>query len=107
MEEGLLARSTIVEANPNGNVGDMPQSGASCLATPFLVLSIGVAVCGSLCTGCAVSSINILKLYVEYHSHIVLTFLYCYSFWEKGPLIFLFIKYIKQCVWSFAEVLIC
>ncbi|KAK4596065.1 hypothetical protein RGQ29_014230 [Quercus rubra] len=50
MEEVLLPRSTIVEASPNGNVGEMPPSGA--LATPLLVLSTGVALCGSLCIGC-------------------------------------------------------
>ena len=56
MEEGLLQRSTIVEARPNGNVEDMPPSGAS--ATTFLLLSTGVALCGSLSTGCAVSTIS-------------------------------------------------
>ncbi|KAL0005803.1 hypothetical protein SO802_013364 [Lithocarpus litseifolius] len=50
MKEVLLPRSTIVEASPNGNVGEMPPSGAS--ATPLLVLSTGVALCGSLCIGC-------------------------------------------------------
>lgn len=59
MEEVLLPRSTIVEASPNGNVGEMPPSGA--LATPLLVLSTGVALCGSLCIGCTVSTIILLS----------------------------------------------
>ena len=59
MEEVLLPRSTIVEASPNGTVGEMPPSGA--LATPLLVLSTGVALCGSLCIGCTVSTIILLS----------------------------------------------
>jgi hypothetical protein len=48
MEEELLPRSTI-------NVEDIPPSGASGSATFVLVLSTMVALCGSMCTGCAVS----------------------------------------------------
>uniref|UniRef100_A0A2N9HXH7 Major facilitator superfamily (MFS) profile domain-containing protein n=1 Tax=Fagus sylvatica TaxID=28930 RepID=A0A2N9HXH7_FAGSY len=46
MEEELLPRSTI-------NVEDIPPSGASGSATFVLVLSTMVALCGSMCTGCA------------------------------------------------------
>ncbi|XP_062144028.1 sugar transporter ERD6-like 5 [Alnus glutinosa] len=48
MEEELLPRSTIVlEANPLRYVGDTGS------ATSVLVLSTMVALCGSLCSGCA------------------------------------------------------
>jgi hypothetical protein len=51
--EGLLPSSTIVlEAKPVRYVGDMGS------ATPVVVLSTMVALCGSLCTGCAVSAIT-------------------------------------------------
>ncbi|GMY21373.1 sugar transporter ERD6-like 5 isoform X1 [Fagus crenata] len=46
MEEELLPRSTI-------DVEDIPPSGASSSATSVLVLSTMVALCGSMCTGCA------------------------------------------------------
>jgi len=53
MEEELLPRSTIVlEANPLRYVGDTGS------ATSVLVLSTMVALCGSLCSGCAVSAIT-------------------------------------------------
>ena len=48
MEEGLLG-STNLEAKPNRDV----PSGDS--VTPVVIVSTMVAVCGSLCTGCAVS----------------------------------------------------
>lgn len=50
MEEELLPRST-------NNVEDTPPSGAS--TTPVLVLSTMVALCGSLTTGCSVSTITL------------------------------------------------
>uniref|UniRef100_A0A2N9IR97 Major facilitator superfamily (MFS) profile domain-containing protein n=1 Tax=Fagus sylvatica TaxID=28930 RepID=A0A2N9IR97_FAGSY len=46
MEEELLPRSTVT-------VEDMPPSGASGSATFVLLLSTMVALCGSMCIGCA------------------------------------------------------
>ncbi|XP_041019882.1 sugar transporter ESL1-like [Juglans microcarpa x Juglans regia] len=48
MEEGLLRRSN------NAEVGDElpPSSSKGASATPVVVLSTMVALCGSLCTGC-------------------------------------------------------
>ena len=55
MEEELLPRSTI-------DVEDIPPSGASSSATSVLVLSTMVALCGSMCTGCAVSTIALILI---------------------------------------------
>ena len=57
MEEGLLQSSTNFEALPNTDGGDITPTGASATATPVVVLSTLVALCGSFCTGCAVSTI--------------------------------------------------
>lgn len=54
MEEDLLPRSTI-------NAEDIPPSVAGSSATPVLVLSTIVALCGSMSTGCAVSTHYIFK----------------------------------------------
>ncbi|XP_050274543.1 sugar transporter ESL1-like isoform X3 [Quercus robur] len=54
MEEGLLQSSTNFEARPNTDGGDIPPTGASATATPVVVLSTLVALCGSFCTGCAI-----------------------------------------------------
>ncbi len=55
MEEELLPRSTI-------DVEDIPPSSASSSATSVLVLSTMVALCGSMCTGCAVSTIALILI---------------------------------------------
>ncbi|XP_050254620.1 sugar transporter ESL1-like isoform X4 [Quercus robur] len=52
--EGLLQSSTNFEAQPNTDGGDIPPTGASATATPVVVLSTLVALCGSFCTGCAI-----------------------------------------------------
>ncbi|KAL0005801.1 hypothetical protein SO802_013362 [Lithocarpus litseifolius] len=54
IEEGLLQSSTNFEAQPNIDGGDIPPTGASATATPVVVLSTLVALCGSFCTGCAI-----------------------------------------------------
>ena len=54
-EEGLLEGSTNFEAQPNRET----PSGNS--ATPLVVVSTMVALCGSLCTGCAVSYYHIIN----------------------------------------------
>nr|XP_023872477.1 sugar transporter ERD6-like 5 [Quercus suber]POF23825.1 sugar transporter erd6-like 5 [Quercus suber] len=54
MEEGLLQSCTNFEAQPNTDGGDTTPSGASATATPVVVLSTLVALCGSFCTGCAI-----------------------------------------------------
>ncbi|KAK4596069.1 hypothetical protein RGQ29_014232 [Quercus rubra] len=54
MEEGLLQSSTNFEALPNTDGGDITPTGASATATPVVVLSTLVALCGSFCTGCAI-----------------------------------------------------
>jgi hypothetical protein len=52
-EEELLPRSTIVE---EGRA--VRYAGDRGAATPVVVLSTMVALCGSLCLGCAVSAIT-------------------------------------------------
>uniref|UniRef100_A0A7N2L3H0 Major facilitator superfamily (MFS) profile domain-containing protein n=1 Tax=Quercus lobata TaxID=97700 RepID=A0A7N2L3H0_QUELO len=54
MEEGLLQSSTNFEAQSNTDGGDITPTGASATATPVVVLSTLVALCGSFCTGCAI-----------------------------------------------------
>ncbi|XP_062084652.1 sugar transporter ERD6-like 5 isoform X2 [Humulus lupulus] len=52
MEERLLARTTIDEAKQKGE--ESPHENDSSSATLVVVLSTMVALCGSLCTGCAI-----------------------------------------------------
>lgn len=71
MEEGLLARTTINESKQKGE--ESPQENDSSSATLSVVLSTMVALCGSLCTGCAVSSFTfyiflLLTCFWHYHN---------------------------------------
>ena len=74
MEEGLLQSSTNFEAQPNTDGGDITPTGASATATPVVVLSTLVALCGSFCTGCAVSTIAL-----NYSIHHVVEQTLCFS----------------------------
>lgn len=62
LEEGLIAKSSLAQPNPikiTNEVGErsgLPGSDNSS-ATPVVVLSTLVAICGSFAHGCSVSSI--------------------------------------------------
>lgn len=62
--EGLLQSSTNFEAQPNTDGGDKTPTGASATATPVVVLSTLVALCGSFCTSCAESTIHKIIVYI-------------------------------------------
>ena len=71
LEEGLIAKSSLAQPNPikiTNEVGErsgLPGSDNSS-ATPVVVLSTLVAICGSFAHGCSVSSIPLSCMLVTF-----------------------------------------
>lgn len=66
LEEGLLPSSSILEANHTGDGSDITEQSDSS-ATPIVVFSTFISVCGFLVLGCSVSSLLCFMVPVELH----------------------------------------
>ena len=77
LEEGLIAKSSFAQPNPikiTNEVGErsgLPGSDNSS-ATPVVVLSTLVAICGSFAHGCSVSSIPLSCMLVTFFCFLIL-----------------------------------
>ncbi|KDO44997.1 hypothetical protein CISIN_1g039083mg [Citrus sinensis] len=77
LEEGLIAKSSLAQSNPvivTNEVGErsgFPESDNSSAATPVVVLSTLVAICGSFAYGCSVSSIPLSRTLVTFFCFLI------------------------------------
>ena len=78
LEEGLIAKSslaqpnTVIVTNEVGERSGFPESDNSSAATPVVVLSTLVAICGSFAHGCSVSSIPLSCMLVTFFCFLIL-----------------------------------